>query len=214
MPGRAVASAGSGSRLAPVVAEKPRAFDSQSDFRKWLKSHHATTRELLVRCYKTHAQDRGLTYRQALDEALCFGWIDGVRRSVDENSFSTRFTPRKPNSTWSRINIGRVKELEAEGRMHPSGRAAFAARLTVNPRRYSYESRPTRLDAGSLKKLRANKRAWAFFQAQPPWYRRTSSFWVMEAKREDTRERRLAELIARSAKREPIKLLDRRGSTS
>jgi hypothetical protein len=100
--------------------------------------------------------------------------------------------------------------LEAEGRM----RTAFAARLTVNPHRNSYESRPTRLDAGSLKKLRANKRAWAFFQAQPPWYRRTSSFWVMEAKREDTRERRLAELIARSAKREPIKLLDRRGSSS
>ena len=187
-------------------------FASRQKFREWLEKNHRTTPELLVRCYKVHAADKGLTYREALDEALCFGWIDGVRRGVDEKSFSTRFTPRKPKSTWSQINIRRVKELEAEGRMHPSGTAAFAARPAANPRRYSYESAPAQLDAGSRKKLRANKRAWAFFQAQPPWYRRTSAFWVMEAKREATRERRLAELIARSAKREPIRLLDRPGS--
>jgi uncharacterized protein YdeI (YjbR/CyaY-like superfamily) len=210
MPGRAGASAASGSRLAPAVAERPRAFDSQSDFRNWLESQHATTRELLVRCYKTHAQDRGLTYRQALDEALCFGWIDGVRRALDSESFSTRFTPRKPKSKWSAVNIKRAHELQAEGQMHSAGETAFAAREAATSRRYSYESRPTKLDTSSLKKLRANKRAWAFFQAQPPWYQRTSTFWVMEAKREETRERRLAELIARSAKGEPIKLLDRR----
>jgi uncharacterized protein YdeI (YjbR/CyaY-like superfamily) len=185
-------------------------FASRQKFREWLEKNHRSTPELLVRCYKVHAADQGLTYREALDEALCFGWIDGVRRGVDENSFSTRFTPRKPKSTWSRINIRRVNELEAEGRMHPSGRAAFAARVAVNPRRYSHESDPAQLDAGSLRKLRANKRAWGFFQAQPPWYQRTSAFWVMDAKREETRERRLAELISRSAKREPIKLLDRR----
>ncbi len=159
---------------------------------------------------QVHARDKGLTYRDALDEALCFGWIDGVRRSLDKNSFSTRFTPRKPKSKWSAVNVKRATELQAEGRMHPSGAATFAARVAVHPRRYSYETRPTELDAGSLKALRANKRAWAFFEAQPPWYRRTSAFWVMEAKREETRERRLAELIARSAKREPINLLDRR----
>jgi uncharacterized protein YdeI (YjbR/CyaY-like superfamily) len=184
-------------------------FASRQEFREWLRKNHGTSAELLVRCYKVHAADKGLTYREAVDEALCFGWIDGVRRSVDENSFSNRFSPRKPKSTWSQINIRRAKELEAEDRMHPSGTAAFAARGAVNPRRYSYESRPTQLDAGLLEKLRANKRAWAFFQAQAPWYRRTSSFWVMDAKRKETRERRLAELIARSAKGKPIKLLDR-----
>ncbi|MEP7227160.1 MAG: YdeI/OmpD-associated family protein [Gemmatimonadales bacterium] len=145
-----------------------------------------------------------------MDEALCFGWIDGVRRSVDTNSFSTRFTPRKPKSKWSTINIKRAAELLAAGRMHSAGKAAFAARGGAATRSYSYESRPTKLDAGSLKKLRANKRAWSFFQTQPPWYQRTSTFWVMEAKREETRARRLAELLARSAKGEPIKLLDRR----
>ncbi|HEX5963018.1 MAG TPA: YdeI/OmpD-associated family protein [Gemmatimonadales bacterium] len=185
-------------------------FDSQRKFRAWLEQHHRSTAELLVRCYKTHAKDKGLTYRQALDEALCFGWIDGVRRAVDEESFSTRFTPRKPKSKWSAVNIKRATELQAEGRMHPAGEAAFAGREAAGSRRYSYETRPTRLDARSLAKLRANKRAWAFFQSQAPWYRRTSAFWVMEAKRAETRERRLAELIARSAKGEPIKLLDRR----
>ena len=182
----------------------------QQKFRAWLEQNHQTTTELLVRCYKTRAKDKGLTYRQALDEALCFGWIDGVRRAVDNDSFSVRFTPRKPKSKWSAVNIERATELQAEGRMHPAGEAAFAARDAATPKRYSYESRPAKLDARSLAKLRANKRAWVFFQAQPPWYRRTSSFWVMEAKREETRERRLAELIARSAKGEPIKLLDRR----
>lgn len=184
-------------------------FASQRKFRAWLEQHHRTTTELLARCYKTHATDKGLTYRQALDEALCFGWIDGVRRAVDDESFSTRFTPRKPKSKWSAVNIKRATELQAEGRMHPAGEAAFAARAATS-KRYSYESRPAQLDAASLKKLRANRGAWAFFQAQPPGYQRTSTFWIMEAKREETRARRLAELIARSANREPIKLLDRR----
>ena len=185
-------------------------FASRQKFRDWLRQHHGSTPELLVRCYKVHAADKGLTYREALDEALCFGWIDGVRRSLDGSSFSTRFTPRKTKSKWSIINIERATELLAAGQMHSAGKAAFAARGGATTRRYSYESRPTKLDAGSLKKLRANKRAWSFFQAQPPWYQRTSTFWVMEAKREETRERRLAELIARSAKGEPIKPLDRR----
>jgi uncharacterized protein YdeI (YjbR/CyaY-like superfamily) len=153
---------------------------------------------------------QGPDYREALDEALCFGWIDGVRRSVDEDSFSTRFTPRKPKSYWSAVNIRRATELANEGRMHAAGRAAFEAREVKRPKRYSFENKPQELDPPLKQKFRANKRAWTFFQAQPPWYRRTSTFWVMEAKREDTRERRLAELIARCAKREPIKLLDRR----
>ena len=187
----------------------PATFASPQGFRKWLEKNHRTTPELLVRCYKVAFAGQGLTYQEALDEALCFGWIDGVRRSLDEHSFTNRFSPRLPKSKWSVVNIKRATELLAEGRMHPAGEAAFAARKGATPGRYSYESRPTQLDAGSLKKLRMNKRAWAFFQAQPPWYRRTSAFWVMEAKREETRARRLAELIARSAMGKPIKLLDR-----
>ncbi len=189
-------------------------FASPQKFRDWLEKNHRIMPELLVRCYKVHARNKGMTYREALDEALCFGWIDGVRRSVDDESFSTRFTPRKPKSKWSAVNIKRATELQTEGRMHSAGEAAFAARAAATSKRYSYESRPTQLDAGLLKKLRANKRAWAFFQSQPPWYQRTSTFWIMEAKRDETRARRLAELIARSAKREPIRLLDRRPPTA
>ena len=139
-------------------------------------------------------------------------WLEKHHQSTKELivRFSTRFTPRKRGSNWSAVNIRRAAELEAQGMMHPSGQAAFAARHEAHPTRYSYETRPTRLDSASLARLKANGRAWAFFQAQPPWYRRTSSFWVMEAKREETRERRLVELIARSAKHQPIKLLDRR----
>jgi uncharacterized protein YdeI (YjbR/CyaY-like superfamily) len=121
---------------------RPKAFASRQEFRKWLAANHRTTKELLVRCYKVNARHRGLTYREALDEALCFGWIDGLRRAVDEVSFSTRFTPRKAKSKWSAINIRRARELEAEGRMHHSGRAAFQARDTGNSRRYSFEEKP------------------------------------------------------------------------
>jgi uncharacterized protein YdeI (YjbR/CyaY-like superfamily) len=189
---------------------RPKAFASRWEFRKWLQANHASTAELLVRCYKVHAREKGLTYREALDQALCFGWIDGVRRSADADSFSTRFTPRKPRSKWSAVNIRRAKQLEAEGRMHEAGRRAFAARDPGSSKRYSFEERPSRLDPGSLKTFQAKRRAWTFFRSQAPWYQRTSIFWVMDAKKEETRARRLAELIARSARGEPIKLLDRR----
>jgi uncharacterized protein YdeI (YjbR/CyaY-like superfamily) len=188
-----------------------KAFASCQQFRTWLKKNHRTAKELVVRCFKTRAKDKGLTYREALDEALCFGWIDGVRRAVDEESFSTRFTPRRPKSKWSAVNIRRARELEAEGRMHPAGLAAFAARDTTNSRRYSFEERPRKLDPPSEKALRANSQAFAFFRRQPPWYRRTSIFWVMDAKREGTRTRRLAALIDCSARGEPIKPLAREG---
>jgi uncharacterized protein YdeI (YjbR/CyaY-like superfamily) len=189
---------------------RPKAFASQREFRTWLQANHASTGELLVRCYRVHAREKGLTYRQALDEALCFGWIDGVRRSVDRDSFSQRFTPRRLRSKWSAVNIRRVKELEAEGRMHEAGLRAFAERDSGNSRRYSFEEKSSRLDPASARAFRASPQAWKFFQAQAPWYQRTSIFWVMDAKKEETRARRLAELIARSARGEPIKLLDRR----
>jgi uncharacterized protein YdeI (YjbR/CyaY-like superfamily) len=133
-----------------------------------------------------------------------------VRRSADADSFSTRFTPRKARSKWSAVNIRRAKELKAEGRMHEAGLRALAVRDAGSSKHYSFEERPSRLDPASLKAFRTNRRAWTFFRAQAPWYQRTSIFWVMDAKREETRARRLAELIACSARGEPIKLLDRR----
>jgi uncharacterized protein YdeI (YjbR/CyaY-like superfamily) len=160
-----------------------------------------------VRCYKTKEAHRGLTYRQALDEALCFGWIDGVRHQVDEVSFSVRFTPRKPRSGWSQVNVRRAKALAAEGRMHGAGLAAFARRKQPS---YSYESRPQALHPSFEKRLRASRRAWSFFQAQPAWYRRTTAFWVMSAKRPETREARFRKLLASSRAGAPIPLLKRK----
>jgi uncharacterized protein YdeI (YjbR/CyaY-like superfamily) len=179
-------------------------FASPKEFRAWLQSNHATTKALLVRCFKTHAREKGLTYREALDEALCFGWIDGVRRAVNPDSFSVRFTPRKAKSKWSLVNIQRAKELLAKGRMHQAGHAAFTNRDTSNSRRYSFEEKPRRLDGAREQRFRDNKQAWTWFQAQAPWYRRTCIFWVLDAKKEETRERRLAALIECSARGEAV----------
>ena len=180
-----------------------RAFAGPADFRAWLAKNHATTTELFVRCSKANVAG-GLTYRQALDEALCVGWIDGVRHSVDAASFSVRFTPRKPRSAWSTVNIKRFQELQVQERVKRAGLEAFEARVKSQ---YSFESRPRALAPAYLRSFRSHARAWAFFEAQPPWYRRTCSFWVMSAKQPETRERRLAELISRSARGEGIPLL-------
>lgn len=153
---------------------------------------------------------RGVTYKQALDEALCFGWIDGVRRGLDDVSFTVRFTPRKAKSKWSLVNTRRAKELEAQGRMHASGLAAFRARDPEFGPKYSFESRPVELSGALAKRFRAAKAAWKFFQSRPPGYRRTASFWVMNAKQEATRERRLDALIECSARGSPIPLLARK----
>jgi uncharacterized protein YdeI (YjbR/CyaY-like superfamily) len=162
--------------------------------------HHGTEQELVVRLFRNHARERGMGYPDALDEALCFGWIDGVRRAFDEDSFTVRFTPRKPKSIWSTVNIRHVERLKAGGRMREPGLAAFARRTESRSRAYSFESKPLALAPAYEKRLRANRRAWAWFRTQAPWYRRTSAFWVMSAKREETRERRLAALIAHSAR--------------
>jgi uncharacterized protein YdeI (YjbR/CyaY-like superfamily) len=173
----------------------PRAFRGPGEFRSWLAKEKARTTELLVRCFKTHAAGDGLTYRQALDEALCFGWIDGVRRSVDDRSFSVRFSPRKAKSKWSTVNIKRMRELLAAGRVRPPGKAAFDVRVKS---RYSFESRPQGLPPSFRKAFQARPRAWRFFEAQPRWYRRTSAFWVMSAKKPETRDRRFGALVADS----------------
>lgn len=187
----------------------PKSFRTQDDLRAWLEKSHASEKELTLRCFKVHAKARGIGYKEGLDEALCYGWIDGVRRGLDADSFTVRFTPRKAKSNWSKVNIKRAIELEAEGRMRPPGLAAFRARDKTAVAPYSFENRDTKLDATSQKKFRMNKRAWTFFQTQPPWYQRTSIWWVMSAKREETRAKRLATLMEYSAKGTPIPLLTR-----
>jgi uncharacterized protein YdeI (YjbR/CyaY-like superfamily) len=186
-----------------------KSFKTQQSFRAWLERNHAKEKELILRLFKVHATHRGIGYREALDEALCYGWIDGVRRGLDDDSFTVRFTPRKAKSKWSLVNIKRATELEAEGKLHESGLAAFRARSGIAHAPYSFESPPLELDEGFERKFRANRDAWEFFQAQPPWYKRSCKFWVMTAKRDDTRIRRLEQLIERCVKKTSIEQLRR-----
>ncbi len=184
----------------------PRFFESPADFRRWLAAHHAPVGELLVGFYKK-ALGRGLTYPEALDEALSFGWIDGVRKSLDASSYTIRFTPRKKGSVWSAVNIKHVQELTARGLMKPPGLRAFRDRDPQKTRQYSYEREHATLDPGLEMTLRANKKASAFFDAQPPGSRKILTFWVMSAKKEETRLRRLRHFIERAASGSRIDLL-------
>ena len=185
------------------------AFKTPAAFRAWLKKNHATATELIVRVHKNRASDQGLTYAQALDEALCYGWIDGVRRAVDEVSFSIRFSPRRARSIWSRVNVAHVERLMAAGRMERAGLAAFEARDEKRTGIYSFEREAAELTAAFAKTLRSNRKAWAYFQGEAPWYRRVATFWVMSAKKEETRAKRLGILVACSARGERIGLVKR-----
>jgi len=185
---------------------QPTFFKSATAFRRWLERHHADTAELLVGVYKKDSGKGDITYAEALDEALCVGGIDGVRRSRGEVSYTIRFTPRKRRSRWSAVNVRHARRLIEAGRMQPAGTAAFEAR-EGDKAGYSYEERPSTFAPAYAKQFRAAKGAWKFFQAQPPGYRRTATFWAMSAKRAETRERRLASLITCSAKRERIQTL-------
>jgi uncharacterized protein YdeI (YjbR/CyaY-like superfamily) len=177
----------------------PTYFRSAADFRKWLAAHHAKETELLVGFHKKGSGTPSMTWPESVDEALCFGWIDGVRKRVDENRYTIRFTPRRKGSNWSRVNVNRVKELIAVKRMKPPGLAAFETRVQKKTGIYAYENRPTELDEAYAKVLRANKKAWDFWQAQPPFYRKVASWWITSAAKEETRQKRLAKLIADSA---------------
>jgi uncharacterized protein YdeI (YjbR/CyaY-like superfamily) len=174
-------------------------FKTPNDFRKWLERHHATERELWVGYYKKDSGKPSITWPESVDQALCFGWIDGIRKSVDALSYATRFTPRKTKSTWSVVNIKRAQELGEQGLMQPAGLAAFAARTENRSGIYAYEQRSDKLAAPYEKRLRQNKAAWDFFQAQTPSYRKLASWWVVSAKKEETRLKRLAKLIEDSA---------------
>lgn len=186
---------------------EPTFFKTPGDLRRWLERNHASATELWIGMYRKASGKGGVTYKEALDEALCIGWIDGVRKRLDEESFVQRFTPRRPDSYWSAVNIKRAQELIEAGRMHATGLAAFERRDSLKAEKYSFERQNAKLDPGMEKRFRANPRAWAFFESQPPGYRRLIAHWVTSAKKEETRQRRLETLIKESAARRRVGLL-------
>ncbi|HEX2906672.1 MAG TPA: YdeI/OmpD-associated family protein [Phototrophicaceae bacterium] len=178
-------------------------FVSESEFHQWLSQNHAQVTELWVGFYKKKTGEPSITYPEALDEALCFGWIDGLRKTIDEASYKIRFTPRKVGSLWSRVNTNRVEELLKQGRMQPAGIKAYEARQH-DPARYSYEENERKLDTRYEEQFRTHAEAWAFFQSQPPSYQKTANWWVMSAKQETTRQNHLKMLIDASANGERL----------
>ena len=194
---------------------EPRFFATPAAFRRWLQGHHATDRELLVGFWKVGSGLPSMTWAQSVDEALCFGWIDGVRRGRDEDSYTIRFTPRRKRSTWSVVNTKRAKGLLAAGRMAPAGRRAFEERDAAKTKRYAYERERAAFTPAQERAFRAHPQAWAWFSAQAPSYRHLTAHWVTSAKQPATRERRLAKLIALSERGErPKPFVPRRGKGS
>jgi uncharacterized protein YdeI (YjbR/CyaY-like superfamily) len=174
----------------------PLFFAKSSEFRAWLEKNHDKASEIWVGFHKKDSGKPSITWPEAVDQALCFGWIDSVRRSVNDTSYANRFTRRKARSTWSAVNIRRAKELISLGGMQPAGIKAFERRSDERSAIYSYEQRQSAKLSGVFEKqFRANKKAWKFFRAQAPWYQRVAAFWVVSAKKDDTRLKRLAKLI-------------------
>ncbi len=187
---------------------KPVFFPTQSTFRKWLEKNHNKATELLVGFYKVGSGKPSISWSQSVDEAICFGWIDGIRKSIDDESYSIRFTPRKSKSIWSAVNIKKVEELIKQELMHPAGLAAFSKREENKSRIYAYEKEAAIFSDDFLKKFRANKKACKFFQSMAPSYQRTAIHWVMSAKQEITKAKRLEELIRDSEAERKIKSLN------
>jgi len=177
----------------------PKFFKTPAAFNKWLAANHAKSKELWVGFYKKNSGKPSIDWPQSVDEALCFGWIDGLRKSIDEESYKIRFSPRKSGSIWSAVNIRNVERLIEEKRMQAAGMKAYEARKENRSGIYSYEQRSPELVEPYLGKLKRNKAAWKFFQAQPPSYRKVMNWWVVSAKKEETRLKRLDELISESA---------------
>ena len=189
---------------------KPTYFATPAAFRTWLAANHATTTELLVGFYKTSSGKPSITWPESVDEALCFGWIDAKRQSLGADAYTIRFVPRKPTSIWSAINVAKVEALRKAGKMQPAGEAAFARRTDAKTGVYSFErNEAAKLSPAQTAQLEGNAKAHAWFTAQAPYYQRTAIHWVISAKREDTRAKRLAELIADSAAGRAIKQLRR-----
>jgi uncharacterized protein YdeI (YjbR/CyaY-like superfamily) len=183
----------------------PRFFKTPTAFRKWLAINHAKSKELWVGFYKKDSGKPSITWPESVDEALCFGWIDGVRKSLDHESYVIRFSPRKPKSIWSAVNIRNVERLIKEKRMQPPGLTAYAARKEYRSGIYSYEQRPAELVEPYARIFKRRKTAWEFFQLQPPSYRKMMNWFIVSAKREETRRQRLDKLIEASAKGERLR---------
>jgi uncharacterized protein YdeI (YjbR/CyaY-like superfamily) len=174
---------------------KPTYFPTPAAFRAWLKKHHTTAGELWVGYYRKDSGKPSITWQESVDEALCFGWIDGVRKKISDEAYANRFTPRRAGSNWSAINIAKVEELTKKKRMQAAGLAAFAKRTEAKSRIYSYERVSAEFAKPLARKFKDNKRAWAFFQDQPPSYRKIMTGWVNGAKQDETRLRRLDKLM-------------------
>jgi uncharacterized protein YdeI (YjbR/CyaY-like superfamily) len=183
---------------------KPKFFPTQEDFRRWLEENHDRETEIIVGYYKVGSGKNRMTWSESVDQALCFGWIDGVRRSLDAESYCIRFTPRKPSSIWSAVNIKKVEELTAKGLMRPAGVAAFAKRKPEKSAVYAYENEHKHFSGDDEKRFKDNEKAWEFFEQQANWYRKRMTSWVLSAKQEATRERRLEKLIAACEKGEKL----------
>ena len=179
---------------------EPTFFPTPAHFREWLRRHHATAKELWVGFHRKHTARPSLTWPESVDEALCFGWIDGIRKRVDAESYMIRFTPRRRGSIWSAVNIKRVAALTNEKRMQPAGLKAFTARIENKSGIYSYEQRSEQLPEPYASLLQKNKTAWKFFQAQSPSYRKKLGWWIISAKQEKTRRDRLKKLLAALAR--------------
>jgi uncharacterized protein YdeI (YjbR/CyaY-like superfamily) len=180
-------------------------FATAAEFREWLEANHDSATELWVGYYKRHSPKASMTYAEAVDEALCFGWIDGQVRRIDEDVYANRYTPRRAGSSWSAVNIAKVTELVASGRMHPSGLRVFEERDRSKDAGYSYEVAPAELPPEWEKRLEADTAAWSYWQSETPSYRRTATHWVVSAKRPETRERRFTTLLADSASARRVK---------
>lgn len=178
---------------------KPTFFKTPTDFRRWFEENHESSKELLVGFYKKGSGRPSITWPESVDEALCFGWIDGVRKRIDDLSYTIRFTPRKQTSTWSVVNIKRAQELIEQGLMRDAGLKAFQSRKEYRSGIYSYEQRSEKLPDVYELPFKKNKKAWAFFQAQPPGYRKIMGWWIVCAKKEETRVKRLNKLVEESA---------------
>lgn len=192
---------------------EPRFFKSPAEWRAWLTKNHARANELILGFHKAKSTRKGITRQQAVDEALAFGWIDG-RTQGGDTTWSIRFTPRKAKSIWSAVNIKRIAELKAEGRMHPAGLTAYEGRDPKLQKKYSFENPDARLAPADIKRFRSDKQAWANFEKMPPSYKHPAIWWIVSAKQEATRERRLATLIADSAAGRKVKHLRRPGEAA
>jgi uncharacterized protein YdeI (YjbR/CyaY-like superfamily) len=178
---------------------KHKFFAKQHEFRKWLEKNYTKETELIVGFYKVGSGKENMTWPQSVDEALCFGWIDGIRKSIDEESYCIRFTPRKPGSNWSAVNIKKVEILTKNGLMKPAGLKIYNNRKEKKSELYSYENKPEKLTAAYEKIFKADKKAWDFFSSQAPSYQKTIFFWILSAKQEKTRVTRLEKVINASS---------------